>query len=300
MGSMSDDRRLSAAGSLAGRMQRAVLGVLHEHEANGEMPTNGRFVFYELEHRGTVRKSERRKSRRGGVNDPREQEVIDALLRLRDRGIVPWSWIDDETRTLYEWEHAPSVAEYVKARVDEARINPWPGEPPLLLVESRSLGGPLRPVAMEYVCPLAATNGHARGFLHTEVAPILTGNDRPVLYLGDLDLQGDQIEANTRSVLEHEADRSIDWRRIAITAEQVAERPLTPVWKTDQRYRGGRPYQAVETEALGQGAVLDLVRDALDELLPEPLADVLERQLEQRVHVADLLANLADDEAGAS
>jgi hypothetical protein len=47
-----DDRRLSRPNTGAGRMQRLVLGVLLEHEAAGELPTSGRFVFYELEGRG--------------------------------------------------------------------------------------------------------------------------------------------------------------------------------------------------------------------------------------------------------
>jgi len=44
-----------------------------------------------------------------------------------------------------------------------------------------------------------------------------------------------------------------------------------------------------EAEALGQGTIQQLVRDALDALLPEPLDDVLEREAEQRVRVAELL-----------
>ena len=80
-----------------------------------------------------------------------------------------------------EWEHAPTVAEFVRASVDIARVNPWPGEPPLMLVESRSLGGVLRAMTSEYLCSIAATNGQVGGFLHTEVAPILQRNDRVVL-----------------------------------------------------------------------------------------------------------------------
>jgi hypothetical protein len=61
------------------------------------------------------------------------------------------------------------------------------------------------------------------------VAPILQRNDRLVLYFGDFDLQGHQIEANTRRVLEHKARRWIDWNWIAITEEQIAQRGLTPI-----------------------------------------------------------------------
>jgi hypothetical protein len=128
-------------------MQDAALAVLLDHQRDGEIPTNGRFVFYELEGQGVVRKSEKGESRRGSADDPREQEVIDALIYLRDKEIIPWDWIEDETRHLYVWEHAPTVGAYVRERIAEARINPWPDEPPLILVESRSLGGPLWPAA---------------------------------------------------------------------------------------------------------------------------------------------------------
>jgi hypothetical protein len=294
----ASDPRLSPPGSLAGRMQRAVLDLLLRHEAKGEIPTNGRFVFYELEGQKVVRKARQGESRRGNSADPREQEIIDALTALREREIIPWDWIVDETRVLHEWDYAATVLDYVLARLEEATINPWGGEPPpLVLVESRSLGGVLRGPASVYCCPIAATNGQVKGLLHTKIAPRLIGNERKVLYLGDHDLHGDQIEANTRHVLERAAGRAIDWRRIAITAEQVAEHGLEPILKTDGRYgkrgadgkRAGRTHWAVEAEALGQTMVVALMRAALEELLPEPLADVLEREDEQRAAVRAVL-----------
>lgn len=270
-------------------MQRAVLDVLERHRDNGELPTSGRFVFYELESAGVVRKSTRGESRRGSVDDPREQEVTDALMRLRETGIVPWSWIVDETRTLHEWQYASTVAGYVRSSVENARINPWPGEPPLLLVEDRATAGVLRVMTAEYLCGIAATNGQVGGFLHTEVAPVLRDNDRAVLYLGDWDHQGRQIEENTRDVLERAAGRPIDWTRIAITTSQIAERGLTPRWKQDHRYRPPLEHEAWEAEALGQGTIQRLVRDVLDAMLPEPLDDVVDREQEQRDAIAQLL-----------
>jgi hypothetical protein len=40
-----DDRRLSRPKTGAGRMQRLVPRILLEHEAAGELPASGRFVF---------------------------------------------------------------------------------------------------------------------------------------------------------------------------------------------------------------------------------------------------------------
>jgi hypothetical protein len=282
-----DDPWLSRPDSSKGRMQRLVLQLLRDHQAAGEIPTNNRFVFYELEGRGHVSKSARGESRRGKVGDPRQQEVNDALMWLRERGIVPWLWIEDETRTLHRFA-GEDYSEIVVA----VNIDPWQGRAPLILAESRSLGGVLSRIASEYRCDIAPTNGQVGGFLRTEVAPDLRDNDRPVLYLGDWDHQGHQIEQNTRRVLEREAGRSIDWQRLAITQEQIAERGLTPMWKVDNRYSDKTPREAWEAEALGQGTIQRLVREALDRLLPEPLADVLEREEAERDRVAELLVGL--------
>jgi len=208
---------------------------------------------------------------------------------LRKRGFVPWDWLVDETRTVEEWQCAPTIRQGLLAELEYLRVNPWGGKPPLLIVESRSLGGVLRSLTAEYVVPLAATAGRARGFLHTKVLPLLP---RPVLYLGDLDLSGDQIEANTRRVLERELGASLNWMRVAITEKQAAELEaagLSPIEKADRRYRPPRVQHAWETEALGQRRVLSLVRAALDALLPEPLEDERIRERVERARQAKRL-----------
>ena len=50
---------LSAPESRAGRLQRACLALLRQHEREGTIPTNGRFLFYELEQQGVVAKAYR-------------------------------------------------------------------------------------------------------------------------------------------------------------------------------------------------------------------------------------------------
>jgi hypothetical protein len=52
----SEDHLLSAPDSKSGRLQRECLKLLREHERNGDIPTNGRFPFYELEQRGVIPK----------------------------------------------------------------------------------------------------------------------------------------------------------------------------------------------------------------------------------------------------
>ena len=168
--------------------------------------------------------------------------------------------------------------------LDQARVDPWRGWPPLVLCESRSLAGVLRGIADRYSVPLASTNGQCAGFLHTNVAPIMEPG-QIALYLGDLDLSGHDIERNNRRVIEGDVG-ALAWERLAITSEQVEHYGLAPIVKNDRRRKDGGHHLAVETEALGQALIVSLVTDRLDELLPEPLDDVLERTASQRAEMA--------------
>jgi hypothetical protein len=269
-------------------LQRACLDLLVEHETAGAIPTSIRFLFYELVERDVIPKvylhpdGEKRKRQPG-------QDISDAVKVLREAGKVPWSYIADETRSLHDWRYAESVYKYIEDTLPLARIDLWDGEPPpLILCESRSLAGVLRRIAQDYLCPIAATNGQVGGFLHTMVAPLVKETPgRQVLYLGDLDLSGGHIEANTRRVLEDYAP--LDWARVAITEAQVEEHGFVDKSKVDGRYKDGRRHEAVETEKLGQPEVMRLLTTALEERVPEPLASVRQREERQRVQVRERL-----------
>jgi hypothetical protein len=261
---------LSPEHTNAGKLQRAVLELLGVHELQDTLPTSARFLFYELIQAGVISKHATGKRRA-------DQSLNDALIHLREIGEVPWDFIVDETRSLDAWRTAPSVAEYVAESVAYARINPWGEEPaPLILCESRSLAGVLNDLASAYACPIASTNGQCRGFLITEVVPTLHADQR-VLYLGDWDRGGHQIEASSRrTIAEHTGVHERPWERIALTTEQVEENDLPIIAKLDRRYgtqREGRYFDAVETEAFGQANIVAALRDRLDELMPEPLDD---------------------------
>ena len=275
----------SGPGTWKGILQRAALKVYREnHRDTGDLPTSATFIFYELEGLGIVSKNP--VNSRTGARRKRthRQDVSDALLVLRRAGLIPWEDIADETRVLTEWSYSASVYAYAREAIAGARIDAWGGGPPPVVVcESRSLSGVLRPITYEYLAPVTATNGQSAGHLHVNVAPLLTPG-RCVLYLGDFDHAGGQIEANTRRELEEIVGRSLDWERVAITQQQIVDHDpkLEPIWKTDNRYRNGLEHEAWETEALGQGAVVALVGAALESLLPGSLEETRAREREQR------------------
>ena len=279
--------------TMIGRLRRACHGKLLWHDAQGAIPTNGRFVFYELEQDGAVPKNYPPPKKRRPA-----QDISDALIDLRRAGHVPWDWIVDETRELVSWRSAETVAEYMRDTIDRARINAWNGEPaPLIICEARSTKGVLERIAGDYLAPITVTNGQCGGFLRTDVAPHLISNSRPVLYIGDHEVGGpaDSIEANTQRVLEDYCERPIEWTRIALTQTQVdADSRLLKlvIDKTDRRFKPPRHYLAVECEAVGQVTLEQMLRSALDARLPEPLESVLEREKQQRRAFAELLDRL--------
>ena len=220
----------------------------------------------------------------------------EALTDLRENGDIPWEWIVDETRSLNDYRGASTLREWMLDVLPQARLDAWAGDAPLILTESRSLAGVLRELVDDYAAQIAATNGQCGGFLHTRIAPIVQPGQR-ILYLGDLDLSGGQIEANTRRVLEREAGE-LAWERLALTQEQVDLYDLPVMSKLDRRYNDDHPHEAVETEALSQTIIVEIVRNRLEQLLPEPLGSVQLRADAQRAVIQRALQRLRDQFTG--
>ena len=266
--------------SKIGTLRALAFALLQEHKRDGMIPTNARFLFYELVQRGQYSK-ERKGARRA------DQDLIDALKDIRDDGQIPWNWLTDETRSVKDFTGYPSIREGVLAQLPYIALDPWRGKAPLILTESRSLAGVLRGVVDKYRARIASTNGQVGGFLHTNIAPLLWKGAR-VGYLGDLDLSGGQIEDNTRRVLEHEVG-PLEWERIALTETQVKDYKLPIIQKADRRFKPPRWHDAVETEAISQRVLIEILSAWLERLLPEPLERVQEREARQRKQIERLL-----------
>jgi hypothetical protein len=261
--------------SKIGVLRDLLFDLLQEHEREGTIPTNA------VVQRGQVNKT------KTGARRP-DQDLHDALTDIREDGRVPWNWIVDETRSLDDYTGYPTIREGVLSQLPYLGLDPWHTRTPMILTESRSLAGVLRDIVVEYRAHIASTNGQCGGFLRTNIAPRLSPSDR-VIYLGDLDLAGGHIEDNTRDVLERVVGGALDWERLALTREQVEQYDLPVIIKRDGRYRDGHPHEPVETEAISQRVLVDILRTRFDVLLPEPLARVQEREVRQRQRIERLL-----------
>ena len=81
----------------------------------------------------------------------------------------------------------------------------------------------------------------------------------------------------------------LQWERLALTADQVRDYNLTPIIKRDARFKNGGAHEAVETEALSQRVIVETVTNRLDQLLPQPLESVLEREKVERERLRRML-----------
>ena len=170
-------------------LRAALLALLTEHQRDDAIPTSNRFLFYELEGRGIVSKEQKGKRRP-------DQDMTEALTQLRESGQIPWNWIVDETRSLESFIGSATIKDWMLEALPAATLDPWNGEAPMILTESRSLAGVLRNQVYQYGAQVAPTNGQCAGFLHTEVSPRLRPYHQ-ILYLGDFDLCGFRLSAST-------------------------------------------------------------------------------------------------------
>src|SRR5262245_23269138 len=114
LASYSDPR----PGSKIGRLRTALMYLIDEHRRDGALPTSVRFLFYELVTRSVISKA----------GDRPDKIVSEALTDLRERGLVPWEDIVDETRSVEDFRGSVTVAQDLLGFLDVARIDPWHGD----------------------------------------------------------------------------------------------------------------------------------------------------------------------------
>jgi hypothetical protein len=58
--------------------------------------------------------------------------------------------------------------------------------------------------------------------------------------------------------------RALDRERVALAADQLRDHNLTRIIESDRGFKNGGAHRAVETEALSQRLIVQMVRDRLD------------------------------------
>jgi len=262
-----ENEKFFSTETLDGQMRRWVYELWRQHKDEGLLPTSARFLYYELVAAEKIQKDAG--FTKDGKKKRTDQRLISALTALREKGYIPWEDIVDETRSVTGFRRPRNLKEAVENTLRRSHVSLWLSQsPPIVICESRSLLGSIRDLCEEYQVPAASTNGACNGFLRTKLKDEFEEyGSNQVLYLGDWDFSGGQIEDNSKRVLEDVLGRDLIWERIAVTEDQVQEFGLTVVQKYDERTKS--THDAVETEALGQARIIGLLRMRMSELMPD-------------------------------
>jgi hypothetical protein len=207
--------------------------------------------------------------------------VYRLLKEARERGLIPWDWIVDETRALEKVSTWGDPEEYVEAVSRSYRRDFWKLQPVRVEVwsEKGTIRGVLDPVLDRYGVGFRVMHGFSGATTVHDVAEDDDGRDLIVLYVGDYDPSGlCMSEHDLPNRLEKYDGDHVVLNRIALCREHLTGLPSFPASnkKKDPRYRwfvdnyGTRCW---ELDALDPNDLRDIVREAIEvEIEPEAWA----------------------------
>jgi hypothetical protein len=246
------------------------------------------------------------------------KNLVAALTTWRRRKELPVAAFEDRTRGMSRldkgwraddpkgWVRA-WFAEAVK-RSKEYQLARWSGQQyrVVVAVEKQALEGPFSEVCEELAVDLAVCRGYPSLSFLNEVAaamrkgdPAQDGRTNVLLYFGDFDPSGLNIPEVVSRDLGEFFRVPFEFRRVALTREQIDARtlPPAPVKLTDSRANGfvdQHGEEVYELDAIEPNELQDLIREAVGEWFDDEVLEERDRQVaEGREQIAKLL-----DDAG--
>jgi hypothetical protein len=232
-------------------------------------PVTGRGVGYKLFTQGLIDSMARSEM----------QRVYRLLKEARERGIIPWDWIVDETRTIERvstWDDPDAFAHCVARSY---RRDFWNQQPHRVQVwsEKGTVRGVLQPVLDRYAVGFLPVHGFSSATAAHDICEDDDGRDLIVLYVGDFDPSGMYMseEDLPARFAKYDGDH-IKLRRIALTREHTRGLPSFPASdkRKDPRYKwfvANHGHRCWELDAMDPRDLRDCVQREIVELI-EPVA----------------------------
>jgi len=238
-------------------------------KAEAAHPITGRGIGYKLFAAGLI----------PSMAKPEMQRVYRLLREARERGIIPWSWIVDENRSLERTPTWADPAEYARCVARSYRRDFWDQQPVRCVVwsEKGTVRGVLGPVLDHYAVGFRVMHGFSGATTVYDVSQDDDGRSLVALYVGDYDPSGMFMsEEDLPKRLSDYGGNHITVRRVALTREHVRELPSFPATdkRKDPRYKwflsnyGDRCW---ELDAMDPNDLRDCVEEAIQDLI-EPVA----------------------------
>jgi hypothetical protein len=173
----------------------------------------------------------------------RDVRRVYRLLKIaRERGIIPWRWIVDETRDLEKISAWDDPEDFADAAASQYRRDFWSQQPERveLWSEKGTIRGVLEPVLDRYAIGFRVLHGFSSATVVHDIAANRDRRPLTALYVGDWDPSGLYMsERDLPDRLEEYGGRYITVLRIALTREQLRRLPSFPASdkRKDPRYR---------------------------------------------------------------
>lgn len=234
------------------------------------------------------------------------RQVGRELVKLRQRGIIPYKWISDSTRMGYFVDTFTDASDFISNFAGLYRADLWRDFPayPEVWCESRSIAGVIRSLCQEYGVSLYPAGGFSSETFIWEAAQQINrdsnGRQLRVLYIGDYDPAGVLIDKDIERKMRQHLDPCVHmtFMRIGITEEQITrfDLPTKPRKESDRRVLDLK--KTVEAEAMPTGILKQLLRDQFEALIPDGQLDVVRAAEESEQAFLLNLANLVGNDDG--
>jgi len=231
------------------------------------------------------------------------KKLINALTFARRDGTVDYDAIEDRTRAVHQptselqtegaAQYFNGYYDYLKTLDANYRMPQWWGQKVKLQVwvEKQALASLFQSITDRWGVDLVVCRGYPSLTLLYEASNILNDEDAKdlqILYFGDFDPSGADIERAVGESLDKDFDVDMEINRVAITREQIAKYhiPPAPAKKTDSRYRGfveaeGVAWQ-VELDAIEPKVLQNMIDKAIREHFDQDQKKQRDQELERR------------------
>jgi hypothetical protein len=189
---------------------RRILAAIH--------PTTIRGVAYQLFTRGLIE----------NMGDKCVRNVSRMLVIAREKGIIPWEWIVDETRQEARVSSWNGLGDFGETVVRGYRKDFWQHQKSWIKVfsEKGTVGGIVRPVLDEFAVSFQVLHGFGSATsLHDVAEESLIENGRflEILYIGDFDPSGMHMSGVDLPGRVEKYGGVVDLTRIALTSADCTD-----------------------------------------------------------------------------
>jgi hypothetical protein len=238
-------------------------------------------------------------------NTDKDYKNLGSVIRkARDAGMLDWDMIVDRGRKVHyasTWTDPGSIMRAVvrSFKIDKWEDQDWHVE---VMVEKEALEGVLIPVCEELQVRLSPNKGYSSATMMYQAGKRMKekaeeGKFIDIIYLGDHDPSGLNMDDDIVKRLELYSNHSIDVKRVALTYEQIEQYqpPPNPTKMKDSRspaYIQQFGTTCWELDALEPRVMADLIRNAVLELRDEGLWDAA---VEKEKEMLKVLRNVRDN-----